>query len=221
MQQKTLALIHTSATLVPVFAALCNKFIPGVKIFNIADDSLIKNTIACGALTPDTARRVVGYARSAEEAGADYIMFTCSSIGRAVETAAGLVNVPVLRVDQPMAAMALEKGNRIGIIATLSTTLDPTTDLVRRNALQVGKEIELFPHLCEGAFEALMAGDAETHDKLVGDALKAMSETVDVIVLAQASMARVVEANPSLAEKLPILASPPIAMEYLSKIFNT
>ena len=221
MQQKTLALIHTSATLVPVFAALCNKFIPGVKIFNIADDSLIKNTIACGALTPDTARRVVGYARSAEEAGADYIMFTCSSIGRAVETAAGLVNVPVLRVDQPMAAMAVEKGNRIGIVATLSTTLDPTTDLVRRNALLVGKEIELFPHLCEGAFEALMAGDAETHDRLVGGALKAMSETVDVILLAQASMARVVEANPSLAEKLPILASPPIAMEYLSKIFNT
>ena len=221
MQQKTLALIHTSATLVPVFAALCNKFIPEVKVFNIADDSLIKNTIACGALTPDTARRVVGYARSAEEAGADYIMFTCSSIGRAVETAAGLVNVPVLRVDQPMAAMAVEKGNRIGIVATLSTTLDPTTDLVRRNALQVGKEVELFPQLCEGAFEALMAGDAATHDKLVGDALKAMSETVDVIVLAQASMARVVEANPSLAEKLPILASPPIAMEYLSKIFNT
>ena len=221
MQQKTLALIHTSATLVPVFGALCNKFIPGVKIFNIADDSLIKNTIACGALTPDTARRVVGYARSAEEAGADYVMFTCSSIGRAVETAAGLVNVPVLRVDQPMAAMAVEKGNRIGIIATLSTTLDPTTDLVRRNALQVGKEIELFPHLCEGAFEALMAGDAETHDKLVGDALKAMAERVDVIVLAQASMARVVDANPSLSEKLPILASPPIAMEYLSKIFST
>lgn len=221
MQQKTLALIHTSATLVPVFAALCNRFIPGVKVFNIADDSLIKNTISCGALTPDTARRVVGYARSAEDAGADYIMFTCSSIGRAVETAAGLVNVPVLRVDQPMAAMAVEKGNRIGIIATLSTTLDPTTDLVRRNALQVGKEIELFPHLCEGAFEALMAGNAETHDRLVGGALKAMSETVDVIVLAQASMARVVDANPSLAEKLPILASPPIAMEYLSKIFNT
>ncbi len=221
MQQKTLALIHTSATLVPVFAALCNKFIPGVKIFNIADDSLIKNTIACGTLTPDTARRVVGYARSAEEAGADYIMFTCSSIGRAVETAATLVNVPVLRVDQPMAAMAVEKGSRIGVIATLSTTLDPTTDLVRRNALQVGKEIELFPRLCEGAFEALMAGDAETHDKLVGDALKEMAESVDLIVLAQASMARVVDANPSLAEKLPILASPPIAMEYLSKIFNT
>ena len=221
MHQKTLALIHTSATLVPVFTALCNKFIPGVKIFNIADDSLIKNTIACGTLTPDTARRVVGYARSAEEAGADYIMFTCSSIGRAVETAATLVNIPVLRVDQPMAAMAVETGNRIGVIATLSTTLDPTTDLVRRNALQVGKEIELFPRLCEGAFEALMAGDAATHDKLVGDALKEMAESVDLIVLAQASMARVVDANPSLAEKLPILASPPIAMEYLSKIFNT
>ena len=220
MQQKTLALIHTSATLVPVFAALCDNYIPGIKIFNIADDSLIKNTIACGALTPDTARRVVGYARSAEEAGADYIMFTCSSIGRAVEMAASLVNVPVLRVDQPMAALAVEKGRRIGVVATLSTTLDPTTDLVRRNAMQLGKEIELLPMLCEGAFEALMAGDPATHDRIVGEALEAMAEKVDLIVLAQASMARVVDANPSLAAKLPILASPPIAMVYLSKIFN-
>lgn len=221
MQQKTLALIHTSATLVPVFAALCDKYIPGIKTFNIADDSLIKNTIACGALTPDTARRVVGYARSAEEAGADYIMFTCSSIGRAVEMAASLVNVPVLRVDQPMAALAVQKGRRIGVVATLSTTLDPTTDLVRRNAAQQGKEIDLLPQLCEGAFEALMAGDPATHDRIVGEALEALAERVDLIVLAQASMARVVDANPSLAAKLPILASPPIAMEYLSKIFNT
>ena len=52
MQQKTLGLIHTSATLVPVFAELCNKYLPNVKTFNIVDDSLIKNTIACGELTP-------------------------------------------------------------------------------------------------------------------------------------------------------------------------
>ena len=45
---KTLGLIHTSATLVPVFAELCSKYLPNVKVFNIVDDSLIKNTIACG-----------------------------------------------------------------------------------------------------------------------------------------------------------------------------
>src|SRR5258705_13854802 len=83
---KTLGLVHTSATLVPVFAELCNKFLPHVKTFNIVDDSLIKNPIACGELTASTSKRVVNYAASAQEAGADFILFTCSSIGPAVET---------------------------------------------------------------------------------------------------------------------------------------
>lgn len=217
---KTLGLVHTSATLVPVFAELCSKYLPGIKVFNIVDDSLIKNTISCGELTPSTSKRVVNYAASAQEAGADFILFTCSSIGPAVETAATLTGVPVLRVDQPMADKAVQTGQRIGVIATLSTTLEPTADLVRRRALVANKEIEIKTILCEGAFDALMSGDAATHDKKVGDALKVLVNEVDVIVLAQASMARVVEMLSDAEKKVPILASPPIAMEYLATLFN-
>ena len=220
MSVKTLGLIHTSATLVPVFAELCAKYIPHVKTFNIVDDSLIKNTIACVELTADTSRRVVNYAGSAQDAGADYILFTCSSIGPAVEAAAGLSHVPVLRVDQPMADKAVQSGKKIGVVATLSTTLNPTSDLVRRRALAAGKEIELVPVLCEGAFEALMSGDAATHDQKVGDALKKLSNEVDVILLAQASMARVVDTLSEADKKVPILASPPIAMEYLATVLK-
>jgi Asp/Glu/hydantoin racemase len=220
MSVKTLGLIHTSATLVPVFAELCAKYIPHVKTFNIVDDSLIKNTIACGELTADTSRRVVNYAGSAQDAGADYILFTCSSIGPAVEAAAGLSHVPVLRVDQPMADKAVQTGKKIGVVATLSTTLNPTSDLVRRRAIAAGKEIELVSVLCEGAFEALMSGDAATHDQKVGDALKKLSNEVDVILLAQASMARVVETLSAADKKVPILASPPIAMEYLATVLK-
>ena len=215
---KTLGLVHTSATLVPMFAELCSKYLPHVKIFNIVDDSLIKNTIACGELTPDTSRRVVNYAGSAQDAGADFILFTCSSIGPAVEAAAALTKVPVLRVDQPMADQAVQLGNRIGVIATLPTTLEPTTDLVQRRAVAAGKEIVLVSKLCEGAFDALMSGDAATHDKKVGDALKQLSTEVDVIVLAQASMARVVDTLSEADKKVPILASPPIAIQYLATI---
>ncbi len=220
MSQKTLGLVHTSATLVPVFAELCSKYLPGIKVFNIVDDSLIKNTIACGELTASTSKRVVNYAASAEEAGADYILFTCSSIGPAVETAATLTGVPVLRVDQPMADKAVSTGKKIGVIATLSTTLEPTSDLVRRRAIAAGKEIELKSVLCEGAFDALMNGDAVTHDKKVGDALKQLVNEVDVIVLAQASMARVVDTLTDAEKKVPILASPPIAMEYLKTMIG-
>ncbi|MEO7309940.1 MAG: aspartate/glutamate racemase family protein [Chitinophagaceae bacterium] len=220
MSQKTLGLVHTSATLVPVFAELCSKYLPGVKVFNIVDDSLIKNTIACGELTASTSKRVVNYASSAEEAGADYILFTCSSIGPAVEMAASLTGVPVLRVDQPMADKAVQLGTRIGVIATLSTTLEPTSDLVRRRALVAGKDIELKPVLCEGAFEALMSGDAATHDANVGAALKKLSKEVDVILLAQASMARVVDTLDEADKTVPILASPTIAIQWLAEILS-
>ncbi len=215
---KTLGLVHTSATLVPVFQELCKQYIPNVNVFNIVDDSLIKQVISRGELQADTARRVVNYAGSAESAGADYIMFTCSSIGAAVEAAANLTQVPVLRVDQPMADQAVATGSRIGVIATLPTTLAPTSDLVQRRAALAGKEIELKAVLCEGAFEALMGGNPSLHDEMVAKALKELSTQVDVIVLAQASMARVVDTLSESEKIVPILASPPIAMAYLATV---
>jgi Asp/Glu/hydantoin racemase len=218
--QKTLGLIHTSATLVPVFQQLVSQYLPNVKVFNIVDDSLIKNTIACGELTPATARRVVNYVGSAQEAGADFILVTCSSIGTAVEASAELTSVPVLRVDQPMADKAVQTGKRIGVVATLSTTLQPTTDLVRRRAAVSGKEIVIEAVLCEGAFDALMSGDTATHDTKVGNALKELSSKVDVIVLAQASMARVADNMAEADKKVPILASPGIAIQHIASILR-
>ncbi|OQP59852.1 aspartate/glutamate racemase family protein [Niastella populi] len=220
MQQKTLGLIHTSATLVPVFQQLCSQYLPNVKVFNIVDDSLIKNVISCGELTPTNARRVVNYVGSAEVAGADFILVTCSSIGAAVEAAAGLTGVPVLRVDQPMADKAVQTGKRIGVVATLSTTLQPTSDLVKRRAAVAGKTIDLKTVLCEGAFDALMSGDTATHDAMVAKALRELSAGTDVIVLAQASMARVADGLAPEDKKVPILASPGIAIQHIASILK-
>ena len=218
MKRKSLGLIHTSATLVPVFAVLCKAKLPGVEVFNIADDSLIKDVIRRGELTPLTAQRVAGHVASAEAAGADYILVTCSSIGRAIEAAAAKAGVPVLRVDQPMADLAVQTGKRVGVVATLPTTLEPTADLISRRAQKAGKQIEITSRLCEGAFEALMSGDAATHDAKVAAALKELSKQVDVIVLAQASMARVVDTLAAEDKRVPILASPGLAVDYLATV---
>jgi len=220
MKRKTLGLIHTSATLVPVFQQLCKAKLPNVDVFNIADDSLIKDVIARGELTPKNSRRVAEHVASAEAAGADYVLVTCSSIGAAVEASAPLTGVPVLRVDQPMADKAVRTGKRIGVVATLSTTLLPTADLIRRRALVAGAQVEITSQLCEGAFEALMSGDTAKHDAMVTAALKELSGKVDVIVLAQASMARVVDGLPEADKRIPIYASPPIAIDYLATILN-
>lgn len=217
---KKIGLIHTSATLVPVFQQLFNEKSVQAEVFNIVDDSLIKDVIAKGRLEDKTAQRVINYVASAEDAGADLIMVTCSSIGRAVEQAAEKAGVPVLRVDQPMADRAVTEGKRIGVVATLPTTLEPTSDLVLRRAQKAGKEVELVSRLCEGAFEALMGGDAAKHDEMVRQALLELSEQVDVILLAQASMARVVSQMPESERKVPVFSSPGIAVDYVATLCN-
>ena len=215
---KKLGLIHTSATLVPLFAELCADKLPEVATFNIADDSLIKDAIRAGRLTESVTRRVESHVRCACEAGADHILVTCSSIGAAVELAAAEAPIPVLRVDQPMADEAVRLGHTIGVAATLPTTLEPTGDLIRRRAEAAGADPKIVSFLCEGAFEALMSGDAETHDASVASALTDLASRCDVVVLAQASMTRVVAGLPEGSLNAPVLSSPAIAINHLATL---
>lgn len=209
----TLALVHTSPMLTPLFEALVAEIIPEASILHFVDDSLIKNTIASGHLEKSTMRRVISLIGSAVDAGADVVLVTCSSIGPAVDIAAQLYDRPVLRVDRPMAEKAVDTGRRIGVAATLSTTMQPTAELVRTVAAERGKDVEIVEQLCEGAFEAVMAGDGTTHDRIVGEGLTKGLEGVDAIVLAQASMARVLETLPEDALAVPVYSSPELGVE--------
>lgn len=208
----TLGLVHNSPMLAGVFNEIAARVMPDVRILHFVDESTIKNTIAAGHLQKSTMRQVIRLVGSTFDAGCDVAMVTCSSIGRAVEMAAELYEQPVLRVDRAMAEQAVASATRIGVVATLSTTLDPTADLVRRVAAEQGKDIELVAHLCEGAFDAVMKGDGATHDRIVGEALTTALADVDAIVLAQASMARVVASLPEGAVKAPVLSSPELGM---------
>jgi Asp/Glu/hydantoin racemase len=124
--------------------------------------------------------------------------------------AAKVFDFPVVRVDDAMAEKAVTMGPRIGVLATLRTTLEPTTTLVRSKAGE--SEVTVIDYLCEGAFEAVMAGDTATHDARVSAALLEIQTRVDVVVLAQASMARVLALMEPGALKVPVLSSPELAV---------
>lgn len=215
--QKKIAFIHTVVSLPAVFKSLCAEILPEAAMFHIVDESLLQNTIRAGKLMPITARRLLGYLVSAQEAGANLAMVTCSSVGPAAEWSRCFVDIPVYRVDEAMAELAVRTGSRIGVAATLSTTMNPTTELVRSKAAAIGKDIELTSKLCEGAFEAVISGDTARHDALVSEGLRELMKQSDVIVLAQASMARVVDALPETEKRVPILSSPRLAVESLAK----
>lgn len=215
-----LALIHTSPTLTPMFSALCAAQIPDVSVFHVVDESLIKDTIRSGRLRGITIRRLLNQIASAEDAGADAVMVTCSSIGPGVALAQKLFDIPVIRIDEAMAEKAVRMGNRIGVAATLRTTLEPTITLLKEKAADCGREVDIVESLSNGAFEAVLGGDTHTHDRILKDALTRDLKYVDVIVLAQASMARVVKELPIGALGAPVLSSPELAVQRAKQVLE-
>lgn len=215
-----LGLLHTAVGNVTLFQGLCRELLPDIDSFHLLDESLLRNTITAGALTPATTRRVLGHVTSAVDAGATHVLVTCSSIGAAAELAREVVAAPVIRVDEAMADQAVRLGRRIGVIGTLQTTMAPTADLVRRRAALAGADITLVPYVCDGAFAALGRGDTAAHDQAVADGLTQLSQTVDVIILAQASMARVADALSPRERTVPVLSSPRSGVDYVKSVIQ-
>jgi hypothetical protein len=72
--------------------------------------------------------------------------------------------------------------------------------------------VEVVEHLCEGAFEAVMAGDTATHDQIVGGAVRDM-QGVDAILFAQASMARALDSLTAAEIPAPVFTSPELGVQ--------
>ncbi len=211
---KKLAFIHTVPSLVSLFTDLSKELLPNeVEIFHVADEILLTMVLAQGGLSPFIYRRVAENVVAAEQAGAHLVQLTCSSISPCADAAQRMVSIPVLKIDEPMVDRAINAGNRIGVAATAPTTLKPTTDLVYDRARHLGKQVAVESVLCEGAYSALFSGDTQTHDRIVRQYLMELMSHNDVVILAQASMARVAEAIPAADQVVPILSSPRAAME--------
>ncbi|WP_433167073.1 aspartate/glutamate racemase family protein [Kribbella sp. CA-247076] len=183
-------LLHTVPALAGVFQELVAQHDGSLQQVHVADPELLATAIRDGVTQAvfDRVRRHVEYL-AADGAGA--VLVTCSSIGEAVEAAADAVDVPVLRVDAPMAADAVRAagdGGRIAVLATLEATLGPTGRLIERAAAGHGVTVEAT--VIEGAADARAAGDQAKHDELIRTAVERIE--ADAIVLAQASMAQAV-----------------------------
>jgi Asp/Glu/hydantoin racemase len=216
---RTLGLIYTAPAIVETVTKLASEMMPDVERINITDDMILKFIGRTGMLTPPIHAVVLNYIRNAQEEGANAVLVTCSSISPCVDSARPLVSIPVMKIDDPMTDIAVQKASKIGIVATLRTTLEPTKYLLSMKARARSKDITLKTELCEGAFEALSHKDTATHDKLVLEGIRKTASNVELIVLAQASMARLV---PRLGNEIsiPILSSLPSGVEQAKAVLG-
>jgi glutamate racemase len=146
------------------------------------------------------------------ESGAGTVVYTCSTIAGQAEIEGSARSINVLRVDRPMAEAAVSTGRRITVLAALESTVGPTTDLLADVAKSKGADVDLTVRLCNSAWECFGQGDLDVdgYISIVARECDAAAHSSDVIVLAQASMARAAEL---CTTQVPVISSPLLAVQ--------
>ncbi|GAB2638871.1 hypothetical protein [Vibrio panuliri] len=156
------------------------------------------------------ANQVAGQVRALEQQGADWIVCTCSSIGRLAESSL-THHAKVLRVDRPMAQKA-SQAKQLTVLAALPTTIEPTMSLLAEYRV----DIEQFANVrvIDVVWQHYLAGDLATYQQAIANYLDQYCSDDEVVLLAQASMA---PAMKLLSEvwSTKVLTSPSTCLEYL------
>ncbi|WP_373497097.1 aspartate/glutamate racemase family protein [Aquiflexum sp.] len=217
MNKKKVAIVHTSFISVDAIIAFFKEIIPEVELINIVDDSLLAEVMDTGYATDRVYQKMETYFKNAALMGVDAIFNQCSSVGEAASAAADKIDVPVLKVDEAMAEEAVKLGRRIAVVATVASTMGPSTRLIKEKAAVADKEVEIVEALVDGALKVLLEeGNRAMHNRMVKEKIEAIQDDVDVIVLAQGSM---IVLLPELQHiKKPVLSSPKLGIQKMRKL---
>ena len=216
---KRIALIHaTPVAMQPVVEAFRGSW-PDVDTFSLLDDALSIDLARSGTLNEALKQRIASLAAYATGIGVDGILYTCSAFGEAIEAVARTAQMPVLKPNEAMFEEALQRGTRIGLLATFQPSIPSLeqefADMARAQAKDVTLESVCVPE----AMTALMAGDAEQHDRLIAEAAARLAHC-DIVMLAQFSMVRAHSAvQQVIGDK--VLTSPDSAVAKLKAVLNS
>ena len=205
MTGPTVGFLHTADVHVATFDALVAAHDPGARARHAVVPDLLADARRVATDTADLARRTLAALTGLVDQGADVVVCTCSTLGPLVERLADRVRVPVLRVDRPVAREAVACGPVVGVVAALASTVGPTRDLLDDEASRSGGR-EVVAVVVPGAWDAFEAGDTDGYERRVEAAARGLAPGVDVVVLAQASMAGAADRLRDLG--VPVLTSP-------------
>ena len=189
-EPKTLGIIHAINLTIRAIEPFIEQYIPEVSVMHLCDDTIQRDNISAGVgvIPKRNYFKFAQYAHNLEEAGADMILLACSTFNYAAELARPMIDIPIMQIDRPMMELAVRQGTRVGMLATLATTVPSSERLLRIVAAEQKKPVEITTVLREEAFKAIQKGDAATHNAMLLEEIDKLSGKVDVIVMAQLSM---------------------------------
>ncbi|HEY8345242.1 MAG TPA: aspartate/glutamate racemase family protein [Bacillota bacterium] len=207
----SIALVHGIRQVIPTMDYLTRKACPGVEVFHILQEGIFNSMLKEDGITPRILKQFSRIICEAEVSGASIILVTGSTLSPMVDTASKLVNIPVLKIDEAMAEMAVKKGKRIGLVATEELTVKPSSKILKSKAAEIGTELEIVSEVTAEARKYFKENNIEKHDQLIAECAKKLDGKVDLILFAQVSMFSALEKTQKLVNT-PLYTSPELAV---------
>lgn len=202
---RKVGMVHAGCFNVRLFNEAISEIMPDAAVVHLVDEGLPVMTSAEQRWR--VVRRLKALSSFAEESGAEVVMLTCTAFGRLVDEVKEAVSIPVLSVLEIMVEEAMNAGDRIGILGTHTAMLASAVQLIQEESAEQGRKTEVKTLLCPGAFDALRRDDMVTHDRIVLEYASQMMDEVDVILVPQPSMDKVMKEVPEASRRVPIVAS--------------
>lgn len=191
---------------------------PEAELFHVLDESLYLDFAGGKPQTDETGERVSRLLHYAADCKADGLLFTGSVFGRWVEAARADMDIPCLTSHEAMIEEAFTHGSRLGILTTVSGSLKCLVDDIDRYSKAQGQPITITDHIEDAARPIILAGDIETHDRMVADAADKMTDC-DCLMLGQFSMANAISKFTDMPDR-PVLTSPHTAVRKLKRLLG-
>ena len=211
------ALIHAMISSIKPIESAFIEVAPDIERLHFMDTGLLPLIEEDGELTPRIIRRFSHLVNIAADTEIDAIQLSCSAFNNVTSILQPLYSAKMFRSDEAMLDKALEY-NRIGLIATANET--PST--LKSYLYSQNKDVHVQVTVNRKALEHLQEGRINEHDKMIEDMIREIEKEVDVIVLAQYSMAHVVR---NIDTSVPVLTGPLLAAkrcyEYLLTISDS
>lgn len=202
-----IGVIHATCSAVEPLNQAAKKFRDDIVVLNFVNENLLFRANQVGGADEVGLRSFAKTFFEAADAGVDGIIVACSVYTPFVELMKKFVSIPVIGIDNPMLHTAVERGNKIGIIATTASSGPSAKNQLMKMAGECGKALEYEIGINTEGMTKLKAGNVEAHNRIIREEGKKLVEKgCDCIVLAQITMACAAEGMKDLG--VPVLTSP-------------
>jgi len=176
----------TRAVLLPMEAAFKAEF-PRAQILHLLDETLIDDFRQDGGLSPRSRRKALQMAMTAQEAGVEGILVTCSTLSPAAEDLRPFLSIPVVKIDEPVVEWAVQSAESIVLLATAESVLKSVEPLVLDKARQLRRRISIDRFII-GDIWPLLLQDPPAFYRAVGEAATQAAKECQAVILTQVSM---------------------------------